>query len=196
MRDIQDAFQEQWLGLENPIDELDPEQEWQIAVHEAGHAIAAIRLRGKDKRIVRVSIVRRGSALGYVLPVSKVDIYAQKLSDIEKDIIVSLAGHVATVEILGEAWTGATSDFRMARLRAMYLADLSAFGNYMVIDGKQPKVIENADNYLEKCMRYTQKLMQENREELVEVANALMEHKDLTGDEVIKIIEGIKNEKN
>ncbi len=72
--DIELAFQEQAMGSENPIEEMQEDQRRQVAYHEAGHAIIQYYLL-PDERIVRVSIVRRSEALGYVLPVSNYDIY-------------------------------------------------------------------------------------------------------------------------
>ncbi|HET6486606.1 MAG TPA: AAA family ATPase, partial [Spirochaetia bacterium] len=37
--DIERAFLQQWMGIENPIEEMAPDQRRQIAVHEAGHAV-------------------------------------------------------------------------------------------------------------------------------------------------------------
>ncbi|MFM8427335.1 MAG: AAA family ATPase, partial [Chloroflexota bacterium] len=92
-RDIELAFQEQAIGLENPIEEMEEDQRKQVAYHEAGHAVAQYHLR-PDERIVRVSIIRRADALGYVLPVSNFDVYAMPLRRFVADIMVSMAGHV------------------------------------------------------------------------------------------------------
>ncbi|MCK7505784.1 MAG: hypothetical protein MZV70_18000 [Desulfobacterales bacterium] len=109
--DIELAFQEQAMGLENPVEEMEEDQRRQIAYHEAGHAIVQYYLR-PDERIVRASIVRRSEALGYVLPVPNYDIYALPLRTFVADILVSMAGHVAAKLFLGEYWTGATGDFQ------------------------------------------------------------------------------------
>ena len=104
------------MGLENPIEEMQEDQRRQVAYHEAGHAVIQYHLR-PDERIVRVSIVRRSEALGYVLPVSNYDIYALPLRTFVADIIVSMGGHVATKLFLGEYWTGATGDFQSSKIR-------------------------------------------------------------------------------
>jgi cell division protease FtsH len=93
-KDIELAFQEQALGLENPIEEMQQDQREQVAYHEAGHAIVQHYLR-PDERIVRVSIIRRSEALGYVLPVPNYDVFALPLKTLVADIMVSLAGHVS-----------------------------------------------------------------------------------------------------
>src|SRR5215208_5499451 len=125
--DIELAFQEQAMGLENPIEEMEEDQRRQVAYHEAGHAVVQYYLR-PDQRIVRVSIVRRSEALGYVLPVPNYDIYALPLRTFVADILVSMAGHVATKLFLGEYWTGATGDFQNVRARLWQLAHYGYFG--------------------------------------------------------------------
>ena len=112
-RDIELAFQEQAMGLENPIEEMEEDQRRQVAYHEAGHAVVQYYLR-PDERIVRVSIVRRSEALGYVLPVSNYDIYALPLRTFVADILVSMAGHVSAKLFLGEYWTGEQAISKMS----------------------------------------------------------------------------------
>ncbi|MEK7442676.1 MAG: AAA family ATPase, partial [Chloroflexota bacterium] len=56
-RDIDLAFQEQYFGIESPIEEMETDQRRVLAYHEAGHAIAQHYLM-PDQRIVRVSIIR------------------------------------------------------------------------------------------------------------------------------------------
>ena len=77
---------------------------------------------------MRVSIIRRSEAIGYVLPVSNYDIYALPLRTFVADILVSMAGHVATKLFLGEYWTGATGDFQNVRGRLSQLAHYGYFG--------------------------------------------------------------------
>jgi len=114
--DIELAFQEKAMGLENPIEEMQEDQRRQVAYHEAGHTVAQHYLR-PNERIVRVSIIRRSEALGYVLPVPNYDIYALPLHTLVADILVSLAVHMVVKLFLGEYWTGATSDFQSIRSR-------------------------------------------------------------------------------
>src|SRR5687768_15960488 len=114
--DIELAFQEQAMGLENPIEEMEEDQRRQVAYHEAGHAVVQYYLR-PDERIVRVSIVRRSDALGYVLHVPNYDVHGKPLRNIVSRILVAMAGHVATKLFQGEYWTGASGDFENVRSR-------------------------------------------------------------------------------
>jgi len=190
--DIELAFQEQAMGLENPIEEMQEDQRRQVAYHEAGHAIIQYYLR-PDQRIVRVSIVRRSEALGYVLPVPNYDIYALPLRSFLADIMVSMAGHVATKIFLGEYWTGATSDFQQVRGRLWQLGHYGYFGPPlefqlqpgMSIGKEKTEVVEK---FWRKLEEQTERILIEHSAEVHAVAQALLDRNDLTGKQCIEII--------
>jgi cell division protease FtsH len=195
-KDIDTAFQEQALGLENPIEEIQADQKEQIAYHEAGHAVAQYHLR-PDERIVRVSIVRREEALGYVMPVPNYDVYTMPLETLVADAMVSLAGHVATKMFLGRLWTGAASDFASVRTRLWALYQHGAFGPALIgqpfgnIQTIGEFVKDNrVAEYWTELERKTQQLLDLHRAEVEAVTRALLERGDLTGQECVTIIEG------
>ena len=189
--DIELAFQEQAMGLENPIEEMQEDQRRQVAYHEAGHAVVQYYLR-PDERIVRVSIVRRSEALGYVLPVPNYDIYALPLRTFVADILVSMAGHVATKIFLGEYWTGATGDFQNVRARLWQLAHYGYFGpplglqQNMSIEQDKTAVVEK---FWRKLEDQTSQILTGHAPEVHAVAEALLERNDLTGRQCIEIIQ-------
>jgi len=190
--DIELAFQEQAMGLENPIEEMEEDQRRQVAYHEAGHAVVQYHLR-PDERIVRVSIVRRSEALGYVLPVPNYDIYALPLRTFVADILVSMAGHVATKLFLGEYWTGATGDFQNVRGRLWQLAHYGYFGPPLDLQ-LQPGMpvakdrTELVEKFWHKLEEQTEKILLEHSAEVHAVAQALLERNDLTGKQCIEVI--------
>jgi cell division protease FtsH len=192
--DIELAFQEQAMGLENPIEEMQEDQRQQVAYHEAGHAIVQYYLR-PDERIVRVSIVRRSEALGYVLPVPNYDIYALPLRTFLADIMVSMAGHVATKLYLGEYWTGATGDFQNVRARLWQLAHYGYFGPPLDLQ-LQPGMsvakdrTEVVEKFWRKLEEQTEKILLEHSAEVHAVAQALLDRNDLTGKQCIEVIRG------
>jgi cell division protease FtsH len=191
-RDIELAFQEQAMGLENPIEEMEDDQRRQIAYHEAGHAVVQYYLR-PDERIVRVSIVRRANALGYVLPVSNYDIYAQPLRTFLADILVSLGGHVATKIFLGEYWTGATGDFQSVRARLWQLGHYGYFGPPLDMEKESVRMDDKEkvgliEKFWVKLEEQTEKILFAHSPEVHAVAQALLDKNDLTGRECIEII--------
>jgi cell division protease FtsH len=191
--DIELAFQEQAMGLENPIEEMEEDQRRQVAYHEAGHAIVQYYLR-PDERIVRVSIVRRSEALGYVLPVPNYDIYALPLRTFVADILVSMAGHVATKIFLGEYWTGATGDFQNVRARLWQLAHYGYFGPPLDLQ-VQPGVsvardkTEVVEKFWNKLEQQTEEILVKHAAEVHAVAQALLDRNDLTGKQCIEVIQ-------
>jgi cell division protease FtsH len=189
--DIELAFQEQAMGLENPIEEMEEDQRRQVAYHEAGHAVVQYYLR-PDERIVRVSIVRRSEALGYVLPVSNYDIYALPLRTFVADILVSMAGHVATKLFLGEYWTGATGDFQNVRARLAQLAHYGYFGppfNIAAGGTELPNARnEVVEKFWTKLEDQTEQILAKHAPEVHAVAQALLDRNDLTGKQCIEVI--------
>jgi len=188
--DIELAFQEQAMGLENPIEEMEEDQRRQVAYHEAGHAVVQYYLR-PDERIVRVSIVRRSEALGYVLPVPNYDIYALPLRTFVADILVSMAGHVATKIFLGEYWTGATGDFQNVRARLWQLAHYGYFGPPLDMQQGHEMVKDKTDiveRFWRKLEEQTEQILIQHSAEVHAVAQALLEHNDMTGKQCIEII--------
>lgn len=193
-KDIDQAFQEQAFGLEKPIEEMQDEQRRQIAYHEAGHAVAFHHFR-PEHRIVRATIIGRGGGtLGYVQPVPKYEEYVIPLRVLVADIMVSLAGHVATKVFLGEYWTGAYSDFDKVRSRITHLAALGYFGPPLarpatMFDSNEfmgrEKDIERFWRQLEdQCERF----VRSHAREVDAVALALLEKESLTGEEVARIV--------
>ena len=189
--DIELAFQEQAMGLENPIEEMQEDQRRQVAYHEAGHAVVQYYLR-PDERIVRVSIVRRSEALGYVLPVSNYDIYALPLRTFVADILVSMAGHVATKLFLGEYWTGATGDFQNVRGRLSQLAHFGYFGPPVSLQSGGTDLPNARNEVVEKFWTkledQTEQILAKHAAEVHAVAQALLERNDLTGKQCIEVI--------
>jgi len=193
--DIELAFQEQAMGLENPVEEMEDDQRRQIAYHEAGHAVVQFHLR-PDERIVRVSIVRRSEALGYVLPVPNYDIYSLPLRTFVADILVSMAGHVATKLFLGEYWTGATGDFQNVRGRLWQLAHYGYFGPPLEMQigaGMAKDKTEVVEKFWHKLEEQTEIILTKHSDEVHAVARALLERNDLTGRECIEVIRSASN---
>ena len=189
--DIELAFQEQAMGLENPVEEMEDDQRRQIAYHEAGHAITQYYLR-PDERIVRVSIVRRSDALGYVLPVPNFDVYSLPLRKFLADIMVSMAGHVSAKLFLGEYWTGATGDFQSVRSRLWRLGHYGFFGpplDWIREDVRyDPEKVKIIERFWVRMEEQTEKVLFAHSAEVHAVARALLECNDMTGKKCIEII--------
>ena len=192
--DLDQAFQEDLVGLANPIIDWDPLQKKQVAVHEAGHAVISMLLR-PDRRITTVSIVRRGGGiLGYLRDVHKKEIFAQPLADISASIMVSLAGHYATKLVMGEFWSGTAADFNHIRHYLENLAFVGQFGGipFQISPTGDPwmskRIKTRADNFLQETIQGTRKLLIEHRPLLDAITEALLETDELTSRAFYQIV--------
>ncbi|MDT7885608.1 MAG: AAA family ATPase [Thermoflexus sp.] len=193
-RDIELALQEQAMGLENPIAEMDPIQRRQVAYHEAGHAVAQYYLL-PDERIIRASLIRRTNmpgALGYVHSAPKQELYTVPLRRLVAEIMVSLAGHVATKIFMGEYWTGASADFQHVRQRILTLLDLGYFGFHPLKPEEPERYQEIIERFWTECEEKVERLLREHAAEVEAVAQALLERHDLSGNEVVALIEAAR----
>ncbi|HET6450735.1 MAG TPA: AAA family ATPase [Spirochaetia bacterium] len=187
-KDIEQAFLQQWMGIENPIEEMAPDQRRQIAVHEAGHAVAQHFLL-PDQRIVHLTIVARAQSLGFMLPLDQVEMYSYPLRRVVADIMVGMAGHVATRIVFGEDWTGAYSDFQQVRAHLRHLQSLGYFGPPIFepgADAKQDKVLADFWRDLE---HRVETLLRSHCSVLITLADALLKRSSLSSDEVLAILE-------
>jgi cell division protease FtsH len=85
-----------------------------VAIHEAGHAIAAECLPGTDP-VSKVSIVSRGiAALGYTQQLPTEDRYLMTRSELFNRLCVLLGGRTAEEIVFGDVSTGAQNDLQRA----------------------------------------------------------------------------------
>ena len=190
--DIDQAIQEQLVGMANPIEDMDPVLLRQVAYHESGHAIVQHYVM-PDQRISRVSIVRRSSGtLGYMLPVDTVEMYGQPLRRIVSRIMVALAGHLAVKVFMGEFWTGATGDYNMARMEFRNLAVHGFFGPPVSELYRDVKELQFSDERVERIWvsleEQIERMLIEHADEVEALTERLLERRDLSNKEVLETL--------
>jgi cell division protease FtsH len=201
LTEFQDAIEKVIAGPERKSRVI-PEKERQIiAHHEAGHALV-MRLIPECDPVHKVSIVSRGMALGYTLPMPVEDRYLENQSKFEAELAAFLGGRAAEEIIFNEVTTGASDDLNKATklARAMVtqygmskkLGPLT-FGekDELVFLGKE---IGEQRNYSEEIARQIDhevrrivgnayrkalQLLQENRAKLEEIAERLLKEETL-----------------
>jgi cell division protease FtsH len=109
---------------------LDPNDRRIVAYHEAGHAIVMEELANTEG-VGKITIVSRGQALGYVMPLPDEDKNLRSRAEYEDSIAGMLAGRVAEDLIFHEPSTSAAND--LERVTKVAKAMVTRFGMSDVI---------------------------------------------------------------
>lgn len=193
-RDLELALIEQIIGISNPIGDMPEKQKRQIAYHEAGHVVATWKY-APHQAISFVSILRRGTSLGLMIPVNLEGRYTYPLTDIVADIYVLLAADVASEVLMESKWAGAMGDNRQIMDRINYLIRSGIFGGPpMNLEGKIPGAYyDKAEKWLEEQREGIVKpFVQAHKNQVQAIADALLEKDELSSDEVSAILESAK----
>jgi cell division protease FtsH len=112
MVDFQDAFDRIALGPEKKNRAMSEEDKETIAYHEAGHAVVSFFLTNTDP-VQKITIVPRGRAGGYVLPLREERMVYTK-EKFEDQIAMAMGGRAAEEVFFGQITTGAASDLQQS----------------------------------------------------------------------------------
>jgi len=171
-----------------------------VAWHEAGHALCAELLPGVD-RVHKISIVPRGSALGYTLNLPEEDRYLKTREELIDHMTVLLAGRVAEELVFGAVTTGAANDLhRVAEISRAMIHDyamgtsitsrkISAHGGE-VSDRTRELRDEEQQHLADEARRAAARLLSEHREQLDELAGALLRNEVLERGDIDAIMVG------
>jgi cell division protease FtsH len=182
-----------------------------VAYHEAGHAIVMENLNLADK-VGKITIVSRGQALGYVMPLPEDDRTLKSRAQYEDDLAGLLGGRVAEELIFTEPSTGATND--LERVTKLAKAMVTRFGMsdaigpmqlaqgdsnpFMGMDfGEQRTYSEEVARKIDQEVRRivdaaygrARSILQEHRTKLVLLAETLLEKEVLDRQEFLKLLE-------
>ncbi len=111
MAELVESIERVRMGPERKGQVLSDEERRVIAYHEAGHAVVHAMLEHADP-VERISIVSRGQALGYALPLPDDDRQFKSLAEYEDDLAGWLGGRAAEELIFDEVTTGAEGDLK------------------------------------------------------------------------------------
>jgi cell division protease FtsH len=111
--EFQDAMERIVAGPERQGQVISEQEREVVAYHEAGHAVVMHHLENSDP-VHKVSIISRGMALGYTMPLPENDKYLRSKEAFEDDIIGLLGGRAAEELIFKRITTGAANDLERA----------------------------------------------------------------------------------
>lgn len=174
----------------NPED-ITEESKRKTAIHEVGHAVVRMLLFEKPG-IKKITINAEGTGtLGYVALEEK-GVLTQSKSNLLKRINIALAGMAAEEVYLGEFENGNSSDLKQATSICKHMiteVGMSSLGLGQITDitGEIAKLVqEEINSMLDGCFYNTKKLIQENKIKIDKVIDYLLEHGEITEEELIE----------
>ena len=175
-----------------------------LAYHEAGHALMS-HLMGEVGHLQKVTIVSRGTALGYTLHLPNEDRYLESKEELIDMLKIALAGRAAEQVVFGRVTNGAASD----------LEKVTEIARAMVFEWGMSDIVTSrtlrADNYAlsEETKRvrdseqahltdgaYTEalRLIEKHRASLDRLSQALLEKETLMREEVLLLLTDVEPE--
>jgi len=214
MPEFQEAIERVVMGPERRSRLISAEERKITAYHEAGHAVLAHLLPHCDP-VLKVTIIPRGMAGGYMLPLSE-DIVYMPRSKFNDDLAMALGGRVAEELFLDEITTGASSDLERVTKTARNMVTrygMSERLGPMVYGQKEELVflgreIGEQRDYSEAIAQEidgevrrivgtaydkARTVLGENRDKLEIIAEALLEHETLDREAFERLISGISD---
>jgi cell division protease FtsH len=202
--DVYEAKLTEELGIKQPVIYTDGDRS-SVATHEAGHATVAYFL-GKGRRLEVLSIIKRRQALGLLAHGETDERFLRSRTEIEAMIAIALGGLVSEELFLGESGTGPASDLSAATdLAAKMVGSFGMAGSLVSyeaiaagpIDSKNlvGKVLSDSDgkqrteDILAQQKIRVNSLLEENRDVVAALRDALMQRDELVGDEILSVIE-------
>ena len=212
MDEIEEATIKVVVGTEKKSKVMSDKEKKLTAYHEAGHAIAFHVLETQDP-VHQISIIPRGMAGGYTMPLPTEDKSYSSRNEMIEDIIVSLSGRVAEALVLHDISTGASNDIERATARARAMVtkygmsdalgpiNYGGSSNEVFIGRDMGQVKEYSDETAAKidaevhriisgAYSSSEKLLNENMDKLHEVAGYLMKHEKMSGEDFSAMMNG------
>jgi cell division protease FtsH len=204
VNDVYEAKLTEELGIKQPVIYTDGDRS-SVSTHEAGHATVAYFL-GKGRRLEVLSIIKRRQALGLLAHGETDERFLRSRTEIEAMIAIALGGLVSEELFLGESGTGPASDLSAATdLAAKMVGSFGMAGSLVSYDAiaEGPigsknlvgKVLSDSDgkrrtdDILEAQKVRVASLLEENRDVVAALRDALLERDELVGDEILSVIE-------
>jgi ATP-dependent Zn protease len=204
LEDIHEAKLTEELGFKQPVTYTESDRV-SVATHEAGHAAVAYFL-GKGRRLEVLSIIKRRQALGLLAHGDEEERFTRTRTELEAGIAIALGGLVAEEVFFGESGTGPAADLQHATtLAAQMVGSFGMAGSLISYDAiaEGPigsknlvgKVLADAegrarvDEIFDDQRSRVAKLLEENRDVVVALRDALIAREELIGEEIVQTIE-------
>jgi cell division protease FtsH len=212
MSDFEGAKDKVLMGKERKSMVITESEKKVIAYHEAGHALVASMVPGSDP-LHKVTIIPRGRALGLTQQLPETDKHNYAKEFFEGEITILMGGRCSEKMLLNTETTGASNDIEVATEHARKM--VTEWGMSPVLGplafGKKEEQIflgreiaqhrdfsedtaiqidREVRRIVEEGHSRALKILEENRDCLIRIAEALLEYETLNGWEIEALIKG------
>ena len=217
MEEFEKAKDKIMMGAERKSMVMSEKERLNTAYHEAGHAIVG-RLMPEHDPVYKVSIIPRGRALGVTMFLPEEDRYSLSKQHILSQICSLYGGRIAEEMTLGKegVTTGASNDIQRATEMArnmvtkwglsdelgplLYSEDdgevflgRSAASQAKTVSGETAVAIDKeVRNIIDGCYAKAEQILEENRNLLELMKDALIEYETIDSEQIGDIMEGKK----
>lgn len=215
MEEFEKAKDKIMMGAERKSMVMSDKEKTNTAYHEAGHAIVG-RLVPDHDPVYKVSIIPRGRALGVTMFLPEEDRYSLSKQGILSQICSLYGGRIAEEMTLGSegVTTGASNDIQRATDMARnmvtkwglsaklgpltYAEDegevflgRSSSSNSKAHSGETARIIdEEIRSIIDDCYNRARTILEENRDKLELMKDALMEYETIDAEQISQIMGG------
>ena len=211
MHDFELAKDKVLMGAERRSMILTDDEKKNTAYHEAGHALVAAMLPASDP-LHKVTIIPRGSALGVTMQLPLDDKHTYTKEFLRTRLAILMGGRIAEEMFLDHMTTGAGNDIEQATEMARQMVcewGMSSMGpltfgkkEEQIFLGREIaqhrdyseataiRIDAEVGSFVKTGYDVAKKIITENSEALVKIAEALLEREVLEGDEVTTLIDG------
>lgn len=191
--DITRAREDHEFGLREPIRSMPVDERRRLAYHEAGHAVPLVKLM-PHQRLSKVTIIRHGHALGFAAWKPTEERHTMVREEALARVQVALASRAAEELFLGTRMSGVYGDLADATqmaydMLAHWGADGSLFSHAPWGPGQlDSETKTRVEQVLEQEFKKAKALLVKYAGAVHEIAEGLLDHEELDGQDVIDII--------
>ena len=212
MADFELAKDKIMMGAERKSMVMNEDEKKNTAYHESGHALVA-KLMPKSDPVHKVTIIPRGRALGVTMQLPEEDRYAYDKQYLLTRIAILFGGRIAEEVFMHQMTTGASNDFERATQLARDMVTRYGMSDKMGImvyvesetDPFLSRAMPRQSNISEETMRavdleirhiletqyaIARKLIEDNRDKMEAMAQALLKWETIDADQIDDIMAG------
>ena len=212
MEDFERAKDKIMMGAERRSMVMPEEERKNTAYHESGHVVVA-KLMTRTDPVHKVTIIPRGRALGLTMQLPEGDRYSQDKERLLQMISVLFGGRIAEEIFMNQMTTGASNDFEratgIARSMVTQWGMSDALGPMVygenegevflgrsvtthknVSEATMQQVDAEIRRIIDQQYGVARKIIEDNRDKMKVMAEALLEWETLDADQINDIMEG------